>query len=310
MYFPEEADVPFSDILQTKGTNGVIQIPRAITPVKPQKHTTANDPCQTQTTHLPRVADKYVLGNKRTVPTKTSYQKSEVKSAEKENAINNDTRDIAEQVEKLSVTDTTNSREEPFRQRASTFPGKTQRPSIKINKLVRDNSGKENSEQSSPTMRIYKSKTEHEDRRSVRRDSIPKSVSPVFRQSSPYQNVRESVVSPTLATGRTSRNSQPLAQFRKHSAIQRRIANSQKAREHDGSRDSMHDDEVSAITKRPIRINRFLRAQIPSSNSNNETIMEQVSEITCPTPRPVSSLNVTAQSNFRSATPVLPSLGK
>ena len=309
----EEADAPFSDILQTKGTNGVIQIPRANSPVKAHKSTITNDPESTQTTHLPQVANKYVMSNRKSISNKTSTPKHVY-------TICNEQRDIAkcenDTAEKRSATETTTPCEETIRPRASTFPGKTPRPTITINRVPRDKSVKENIEhnETDHSVRIYKTKHEHDERRTMRRDATPKPTSPTIRQSSPYhQIIRETMLSPT---GRSSRNSQHLSQFRKHSALQRRFVNSQKARESGESRDSLHDDEVSVITKhvlsRPTRTNRFTRASIPVTNATNtSTILEQVSEISCPTPRPISSLNSPAQTNnFRSATPVLPSLGK
>lgn len=306
--FSEDADAPFSDILQTKGTNGVIQIPRAISPQKP--HFT-NEPDHPSGTHLPRVANKYVCDSQKPPSTKISTN-NDVKSTEPESGTN-DVIDDVDSAEKRSATEAMSPREEPFRERASTFPGKTQRPSVTIHKPGKDKSGKETCEHTevSPSVRIYKSKTDHEDRRMIRRDSL-KPASPVSRQGSPYHVARETMVSPT---GRTCSNAQHVIHFRKHSGIQRRIANSQKAREAEVSRDSLHDDEISAITKhvlsRPARTNRFSRAPVSTAKANNATIMEHLSEITSPTPRPVSSLNISGQTNnFRSATPALPSLGK
>lgn len=260
------------------------------------------------------MANKYATSTRNSVIAKSSLQKDDVTDDKSISKPDVDSCEV-NKAEKLSATEATTPREEPFRPRASTFPGKTQRPAITTNKLKRDKSAKENSEQieTAHPVRIYKSKTDHDDKRTLRRDVIQRPTSPVFRQESPYQSVRETMVSPT---SRCSRNSQPLVQFRKHSGIQRRIANSQKAREIESSRDSLHDDEVSSVSKhmlsRPTRTNRFTRASLPVGSANTETIMEQVSEISCPTPsRPISSLNSPAQTfNFRSATPVLPSLGK
>lgn len=278
----------FTDILQTKGTNGYLQIPRVSSPVKHKKDQSIEI---SPSTHLPRVANKYVLGSRRITEPDVIPQSVNT----------NIDQSVQNTTGKLSVDEATNDIEEPFRERASTFPGKVRRPVVTINNLLKDTNAKEHNDKSEVVVktRVYRTKTDPLSNSKRDHDAITP-TSPISRFGSPFQ--KEGVVSPTQKTGNNH-----LFQYRKHSGIQRRIVTAHKPKDADTSKDSMHEEDGSGSTgkhmlSRPSRTNRFSRVSTGSRTSREDTvILTDVSST-----RPLSSRNAT--SNFRSATPALPSL--
>lgn len=266
-----------------------MQIPRASSPVKHKKDQSIEN---AQTTHLPRVANKYVLGSRRITAPDVIPQ-----------CVNtNINQSVQNTTDKQSVDEATNDLEEPFRERASTFPGKVQRPVVTINNLLKDRNGNEHNEKSDVVVktRVYRTKTDPLS--SSKRDhGAITPTSPISRLGSPFQ--KEGVVAPAQKTG----NTHHLFQYRRHSGIQRRIVNAHKHKDAETSKDSMQEDDVSVSTgkhilSRPSRTNRFSRVSTGSHTAREDAVV--LTDIS--STRPLSSRN--ASSNFRSATPVLPSL--
>lgn len=262
--------------MQTKGTNGYVKIPRAVSPVKAKKEQVGD---KGQSTHLPRVANKYMLGNRKISPTVNVPHTVDDKSDQSE----------TKHPGKRSVTETTEVPNEPFRPRASTFPGKIQRPMTTIQKIMKDRDRIEVNEKSdgSAKTRVFRTKTDplsHSKRDDV--DNTP--GSPTSRRGS---------------HGSTSPTQRQSLQYRKHSSIQRRIMTAHKAKEDEMSKDSIQEEDVSFSACKHVlvrRTNKFTRVSAGSHTAREETVVEQVTELT--PPRPSSTVT------FRSATPVLPSL--
>ncbi|WAR07491.1 HUNK-like protein, partial [Mya arenaria] len=249
----KDTDDTFSDILQTKVTTPVMQIPRATLTTKPQNKDGGD--VHRASTNLPRVAKKYAVSNRRnTAPNTTEIGESPENKPEMEQTHKTRT-------EKRSATETSAEKEDIFRPRASTFPGKIQRPTLAINKLVKDKSDQVMSNEKGKTEnlsrgRLYKSKMDNH----VTREHV---TSPTGHVGKGSMYVREYVPSPSP---RQTGTSQQLIQFRKHSGVQRRIAIAHKSRDADivGSHDSINEDEASShvgksFTSRPAMTNRFTR---------------------------------------------------
>ncbi|XP_052809169.1 MAP/microtubule affinity-regulating kinase 4-like [Mya arenaria] len=298
----EDTDDTFSDILQTKVTTPVMQIPRATLTTKPQNKDGGD--VHRASTNLPRVAKKYAVSNRRnTAPNTTEIGESPENKPEMEQTHKTRT-------EKRSATETSAEKEDIFRPRASTFPGKIQRPTLAINKLVKDKSDQVMSNEKGKTEnlsrgRLYKSKMDNH----VTREHV---TSPTGHVGKGSMYVREYVPSPSP---RQTGTSQQLIQFRKHSGVQRRIAIAHKSRDADivGSHDSINEDEASShvgksFTSRPAMTNRFTRVSKAHNHNKVDRVVEFVTDISQPNTRPVSSLNMPTSNNFRSATPILPSL--
>ncbi|XP_045196682.2 hormonally up-regulated neu tumor-associated kinase homolog isoform X2 [Mercenaria mercenaria] len=299
-----ENEEVFTDILQTKGTNGYVKIPRASSPMKPVAHD------KTQATYLPHVANKYVLGNRRVTPPNVPAQSPDNKIDQ--NVLKHDVKlsdnkpdhTVSKHNGKLSATETTDAADEQFRPRAATFPGKIQRPVTTIQKLMKDRGEIEPSDKADGSVktRVYRTKTDPTN--NSRRDYIENRPStPVSRRGSPFQ--MDGVQSPTP---RHTRNTQILLQYRKKSTFQRRIANVNKTKDGETSKDSIHEEDISIpsgkhVLSRPSRTNKFYRTSAGSHTAREDTVVnEHVTEIS----KPTSARNVPV--NFRSATPVLPSL--
>ena len=308
LYLISEQNEHFTDILQTKGTNGQVRIPRASSPMKSKKEH-SND--TSHATLLPRVANKYVLGNRKGTSPNVLPNSHDVKPEQNETkpSVKHEHKQVQNAPKhngKLSATETTDMDEDEFRPRASTFPGKVQRPVTTIQKLMIDRGGIEQTDKSDGHVktRVYRTKTDPSS--SSKREIIDNRLnSPVSRRESPFQ--KEGFRSPTP---RHTGNPPILLQYRKNPAVQKRFSSVNKTKEGESSKDSIHEEDISIssgkhIISRPSRTNKFYRISTGNHTARDETVVnEHVTELS--SAQPNSARNATA--NFRSATPVLPSL--
>ncbi|KAL4233636.1 hypothetical protein ACF0H5_008318 [Mactra antiquata] len=271
----------FTDILQTKGTNVVVQIPRASPSHKKEnigeKYTSAQL----------RVSNKYVSGRK----AQTTL------SCEQNSVDNKSDRSASKDLEK-QPGDVCENEEDEFRPRASTFPGKLDRPDVLLEKLLKEQNNDESKEKTNGAVKMKTNKNKSDTINISNKES-----SDANKRGTPYQRELARSPAPRAGTGQT------LVQFRKHpSGVQRRIIRAQKPPDN-VSEDSIQEDEISVSTikhilSRPSKTKRFIR--VPPVNNNvahdERAVLEHVSEILSArigSPRP---------SNFRSATPMLPML--
>ncbi|KAH3729187.1 hypothetical protein DPMN_055153 [Dreissena polymorpha] len=308
--FPDAADDAFSDIMQTKGTNDIFKIPRVQSPIKKPKNDEVvdNQPVDAELnqTVLPKVANKNMtngLNSATSNSLKPALAASETVEIN-ETDVHLDT-SLQHKPGKSSATNAVNESDEPFRPRASTFPGKVQRPNVKVEKTlphtITIDSG-ENKTVTSPRSRLYR----------PHRENIGSSPIPVSRRGSVPN--RDHLQSPTHMITGTSSNK---VQFRKQSGIHRRIAYVQKSKElQEESHDSIQDELTGGIGKhllsRKSMTNRFVRLSRNGPNFNrrdNSSVVEHLTDLNhAHTHRPNASLNVTVNNNVRSATPKFPSL--
>jgi hypothetical protein len=296
LIFFSEQDGQFTDISHSKGTNGYVRIQRANSPVKAKKELTSDTP---QPTHLPRVANKYVLGNRKVMSPNVLPNTQDVKpdqNVTKPKTEQKQDENTSKHNGKLSASETTDIDEEEFRPRASTFPGKVQRPVTTIQKLMTERGNIDQSDRSEGPVktRVYRTKTDPSSN-SKKEIMDNRLSSPVCRRESPFQ--KEGFRSPTP---RHTGNPPILLQYRKNPAAQRR----------ETSKDSIQEEDISIssgkhILSRPSRTNKFYRISTGNHTARDDTVVnEQVTEIS--SAQPNSARNATV--NFRSATPVLPSL--
>ncbi|XP_052242550.1 hormonally up-regulated neu tumor-associated kinase homolog A-like [Dreissena polymorpha] len=160
----DAADDAFSDIMQTKGTNDIFKIPRVQSPIKKPKNDEVvdNQPVDAELnqTVLPKVANKNMtngLNSATSNSLKPALAASETVEIN-ETDVHLDT-SLQHKPGKSSATNAVNESDEPFRPRASTFPGKVQRPNVKVEKTlphtITIDSG-ENKTVTSPRSRLYR----------------------------------------------------------------------------------------------------------------------------------------------------------
>lgn len=259
----------------------MVQIPRA-SPIHKKEHF-----AEKYSSAQLRVSNKYVTGRK-TVTSNTAPSSADCKSDKTHYT----------ELEQIA-TDTCDTEEEQFRPRASTLPGNLDRPDVLLDKLLKEHNNDESKEKTGGAVKtkLYKNKSDS-------KNSSNKDNSDGNRRGSPYQrDVSRSPGPRSTSTG------QPMVQFRKHPpGIQRRIISTQRTKDNDESKDSIHEDDISISTikhilSRPSRTNRFIR--VPPANSiarEERAVLEHVSEILSAriaSPRPA---------NLRSGTPMLPIL--
>lgn len=300
--FAEEASEAFTDIMQTAPTGP--QIPRAHLAKKPASPIMEADTPPTGS--LPRSAHKYTFNGRRSTTQSTAMEHTRPLEHHPTEQRSTETVKSVMSERRPRTPETLDETQKPFRPRAFTFPGKIQRPSISLSKNVNHKRSAEHvseTDKSDNAARVRLYRTKVDCHVATTKEKTSSQTSP--RKSSAFQ--RDQLISPTP---RTAGNSQQIIQFRKHSAVQRRIVYVQKSKDTEKCHESSNDDDaihtvVKHLTSRPARTNRFTRT---GSQHDGGVLEEAVTDIPRPPTRPISSMKSPLPANFRAATPVFPAL--
>lgn len=278
------------ELLQIKAANNSVSIPRLNVPIKTihyQKVESVPSP------RLPCVTNMYVFGNRNSVTKKVAANDANKKDI---NLI------TSNNIENRSVFEIKNDEAELFRPRASTFPGKCQRPSTALAKLfkskeIKKSSSRDNNKAISSnecnSLQVLNSKKGGSDflPSDVCHDNKILTITP-----RPYPN--KSII------------------YSRPSNVQRRIANVMRCQITKTSAGSLSDDVLKMsvpkpFMSRPSHMNRLSRVSVRNNTRQEKTVVLECLTNVSYSQRPLSSRNMNdscIRSNFRSTTPILPSL--
>ena len=299
-YISDGEDETFTDLLQQKVTD--VNNQRAFSPEKPRSDDSNNN---SQVPNcLPNVAQKYIKRIKTVNTLTTAEARTRTPTSGME----------IRREDRLSGAESTDHEDSQFRPRASTFPGKIQRPKIVIDKLSRE---KQTDQTNCTNGTSYQTKTKPSETVSPTPEpSKVKINNLVTAPSSPrtrrkYLHHSENF-SGSNSQGNTPRSNQHMFYTRKFQ--QRRTLNVthlQASKE----RDTKHEEEMGGylskhVLSRPTRNNRIPRVTLGIQGKDEPMVVENLAELSLTASRALSSrnTNLSGTSTNRSLTPGLPSL--
>ena len=283
----------FTDIMTVRNINE--PIPRAKSPVKVQKDGQITTPL---TRFVPNSAKKYIQYSHRRTTVHSAIERGEDKSKQSENTSTS----LGNEEEKEIQLENVTNKDEQFRKRAFSFPGKIQRPKVANNKLIQQRLENEN------TVDKDDSKTSNDN--SVN-DNVVKQqyqrhqpTSPVrARRNSAY---REEPISRSPQPGQKSPTPFYVSSIKR--PLQRRVHIPSVSQSVSASSPEP-EGRVSPVRQyltRPVRTNKIIRERVEIKDEL--TVDEQVSEISSGSTHPSSSRHTSGSVNSSSGQTGLPSI--
>ena len=300
----------FTDILAVRNKNNGVQIPRAKSPVRGKADG------QTKTTaspYLPNVAKKYMYSQRRNT-LHSAIERSELKHKQLEDTSTSlGTENVIDK-----VIENSSPENEPFRERASTFPGKTQRPKIDLQKLIKQRAEINNN--SSENLAVLDNKTSAENKNNnynnnnnLRRFQKHQPGSPVKARR--FSVHREEPISKSPQPGQKAPSPYYVSNVKR--PYQRRIIGMGQPKTKLGDEIHVPSPEPEArmsptrqYLTRPVISNKIMRPQTENKQEFKQEIAvdEQVSEISSGSTRQSSSRNTNGSVASNTGSAALPSI--
>ena len=310
------------DILAVKNRTDATQITRTTSPTRIQK---AGQTSPTGSPYLPNVARKYMYSQHRN-NLYSAIDRSEKKPSQNQE-IAETLKEVPDNIETRSLDD------EPFRKRASTFPGKIQRPAVHINKLIKqrtdddkscgdnntdtesDNSAaKSNTNKQLHLTQVIVNGNTKKETGSIQREDVTRSPQTGRKGQSPHyvSNVRHTFQRRIIGINHSQNHNQS---NQRQDIVQ--ISDARDCTIKDKRLYGQRQETVQSDTEgrssparqylaRPIRSNKFVRTKLDTKEEY--TVDEQVSEISSGSTRPPSSRNTSGSMNSTTGQTPLPSI--